>query len=649
MNPELFREISSDHLTLVEEHYLLRELRARLQTDRDLFWLLTDEVSDGIWYFDLENEEEAWLSKGFRALFGYTEEEMPNSRSKLGEFIHPDDVELAYERYRSQLDNAGSTYGQLLRYKHKDGGYVWVRSRGLIIRNPDGKPIRMLGIHADVTGIMEAREASRRSAALSRAVLESVDAGILHLFVSRAADGSLAGLSIIDINTAAQTLLGVERDVVVSNTVDKSLPRFIADRLLETYAPAGSESSEVLYEQSVDRDGEDQYVRVSGRLCAENQIVVSLTDISASKRAQKNAEKQRRKFERLYNKTPMICHSSTERGELLFVSDSWLEAFQYERHEVIGRKIVDFLTPEVREQTEADRNRYYQERGFIKDLPRVWRRKDGSTFEGELSAQLFRGEEGEEPYSLAVIVDVTERNQARRELERTSESLRSANRQLEDFASIASHDLQAPLRRIVLTSDLLEEALEAGDMDDVKASIERIRRMGSEARLLVQNVLAFARVLEHQVSVGQVDLHELVKQIADDYALDETQDPITIRAPDAGSYVMADLSLMRMLLINLIGNGVKYARKDAESFVDVSLHRVDTGGWCLTVADNGVGFDVAEKARMFEAFQRLKSSVNVSGSGIGLSICKRVCDRHGWTIDCTSKAGEGSTFIISIP
>ncbi|MEM6615334.1 MAG: PAS domain-containing sensor histidine kinase [Pseudomonadota bacterium] len=142
----------------VEDHYLKRELYERVQTDPEIFEFLQAGSLDGIWYWDLENLEHEWLSDRFKSFFGFQPDEMEHSTDWWQANIDPDDLKLALENFEAHAADPNHPYDQIVRYKHRDGSTVWVRCRGLAIRDEDGKPIRMLGAHTDVTALKRAEK-----------------------------------------------------------------------------------------------------------------------------------------------------------------------------------------------------------------------------------------------------------------------------------------------------------------------------------------------------------------------------------------------------------------------------------------------------------------------------------------------------------
>jgi PAS domain S-box-containing protein len=142
-------------------HYLKQEIYELIRQDSSIFDFLQDGSLDGIWYWDIENPDEEWMSPRFKDLFGYQDHEIPNTSTWWQQNIHPDDLQLAIDNFHKHCEDPDHLYDQVVRYRHKEGKIVWVRCRGIAIRDADGKPIRMLGAHSDLTQLKETEQALR--------------------------------------------------------------------------------------------------------------------------------------------------------------------------------------------------------------------------------------------------------------------------------------------------------------------------------------------------------------------------------------------------------------------------------------------------------------------------------------------------------
>ena len=152
------------------KHYLEKELYGQLQKDTSLFEFLQLGSLDGIWYWDLEHPEVEWMSPEFWTLLGFSPGEKKHLASEWQALINEDDLALARDNFARHCEDPNHPYDQVVRYRHRDGSTVWVRCRGVAIRNGDGKPIRMLGAHNDITALKETEAAlSRKTRELERA------------------------------------------------------------------------------------------------------------------------------------------------------------------------------------------------------------------------------------------------------------------------------------------------------------------------------------------------------------------------------------------------------------------------------------------------------------------------------------------------
>ena len=158
-----------------KEHYLRTELYDLVRRDPAIFEFLQAGSLDGIWYWDVERQEQEWMSPRFKELFGYRDEEIPNTSAWWMENIFPEDRAVALENFSRHLADASHPYDQIVRYRHRDGSTIWVRCRGLAIRNAQGAAIRLLGCHTDVTALKRAEEDLRRQAAELREARDAAE------------------------------------------------------------------------------------------------------------------------------------------------------------------------------------------------------------------------------------------------------------------------------------------------------------------------------------------------------------------------------------------------------------------------------------------------------------------------------------------
>lgn len=236
-----------------------------------------------------------------------------------------------------------------------------------------------------------------------------------------------------------------------------------------------------------------------------------------------------------------------------------------------------------------------------------------------------------------------------------SKELSRSNQELEDFAFVASHDLQEPLRKIRAFSDRLK-SLYADALDDKgKDYLNRMQRAASRMSSLIEDLLEFSRIKTRGKEFVELDLNETVASVVDDLemAIEESGAQIKL---DPLPTIMADPSQMNQLFINMLSNAIKFRKAGVKPQVSVGYELVSgelegyrVNSHLIKIADNGVGFDKEFSEKIFMPFQRLHSRDEFKGNGIGLAVCKRIVERHGGEITVKSETGNGAIFTISLP
>jgi PAS domain S-box-containing protein len=322
--------------------------------------------------------------------------------------------------------------------------------------------------------------------------------------------------------------------------------------------------------------------------------------------------------------------------------------FGYRRDELLGQKVSNIIPQGFAERLVSDELRSAEEalaQQIGTGIELQGRRKDGSGFPLELMLSPLRSADG--ILITAAIRDITARKQADAYLLQKIEELNSSNEELAQFAYIASHDLQEPLRMVAGYTTLLARRYKGrldSDADEFIAfAVDGANRM----QRLIQDLLAYSRVGSGAGARSQTSSEQALSQALanlggaiDDSGAVVTHDPLPS--------VLAEPTQLIQLFQNLVGNAIKYRRPGTPQ---VHIHAAHDQGsqWLFSVRDNGLGIEPQYFERIFGMFQRLHGREEFAGTGIGLAICKKIVERHGGSISVASQPGQGSTFSFLLP
>ena len=249
---------------------------------------------------------------------------------------------------------------------------------------------------------------------------------------------------------------------------------------------------------------------------------------------------------------------------------------------------------------------------------------------------------------LLAIEDITERRFTEWRLAEQHRELQRSNAALDEFASVASHDLQEPVRKILSFGDLLSTSAGAVLDGPARGYLGRMLSAAARMRTLISDLLLYSQVTTSIQPFVSTDLARIAKEVIADLETAIAESGGRVEVEDL-PVIAADPLQMRQLLQNLLGNALKYRRTDTPPVVRLSCASPNVLNRVITVTDNGIGFNEKYAAKIFGMFVRLHGRADYEGSGIGLAICRKIVERHGGTIAATSSAGQGATFTVTLP
>jgi two-component system sensor kinase FixL len=343
-----------------------------------------------------------------------------------------------------------------------------------------------------------------------------------------------------------------------------------------------------------------------------------------------------------------------EEGTITTANFATLNLLEYSRYELIG-KHAGILFGELTGEGDIRKIRYQltHEQDFD-NLVAAFVTKSHKQIPVIISGSLLTNKDGT-GYDLVIVAkDITERKQQEEELQSIVVKLEQSNSELQDFAHIASHDLQEPLRKIMAFSDRLNSKYMDALDDQGRDYLTRMHNAAVRMQHLIQGLLLYSRVTTKAQPFMQVDLSTVKQEVLSDLEFRILETGGHIVETDKLPVVNADPLQMRQLFQNLISNALKFCRKGEPPLVKISCRPISINGngnsrYEITIEDNGIGFDEQYADRIFGVFQRLHDRNEFEGSGIGLSICRKIVMRHGGDITAKSTPGQGARFIFTLP
>ncbi len=377
--------------------------------------------------------------------------------------------------------------------------------------------------------------------------------------------------------------------------------------------------------------------------------VGSFMDITARKQME---EELKVRAQLLNSVTDSILVHDFE-GNFVYVNEMACRVHGYSREEFMKMKLHEVIAPERVSRLDSDFQEMLEKGQVIFESAHL--RKDGSIVPAEVHGRTI--ESGGRKLILTVIRDITERKRLEKEREallqdikKSNQKLEEANKELQDFVYIASHDLREPLRKIssfgTLLHDSLKGKLDEDQQENFEFMVEGARRMQD----MIDALLAYSRLTTRAKPPEWVDLNKVIedlKKLELATVLNETRG--TIHVPKPLPSVKADPSQMHQLFQNLIGNGLKFHKEGIPPETIIRAHEVADNMIRIEVEDNGIGIDEKYLGQLFTMFKRLHSREEYEGTGIGLASCKKIVERHGGNIGIKSTIGKGSTFWFTLP
>lgn len=600
--------------------------------------------------------------------------------------LHEDDRGTVRAVFEQAVGGSGAVDVDY-RIRLSGGGWRWVHTQAQLSRDDAGRPLHLLGTAQDITLARGRQQRERELAEVLRGIasgqplagnlrslidsLESafhVRVAIVHGLEGRGGAAALEApslpeffrrelLALSHISEIAPSRLAADRGEQVIEEDVLARPEFAAVHAVCRAAGVRAICATPIFAAESRLIGVfTVYGQEPGRpdpeLLAAIDAAVSLAAIAIrSDGARRRLEESRQRLRSLFTLVPDAVYALDVRGVIEDCNAAAEAASGRRREQLLGRSISELVASSDREALLAQVS--LAALGGIQRLEHLGLGADGRRFEAVTTTLPIMVDE-ERVGVYTVQVDVSAERRAQAALQAALADVESRNRELQDFAFVASHDLQEPLRKVQAFGDRLR--LHLGERLDADGAdyLQRMRSAAARMQTLINDLLAYSRVSRNSHTPRRVALSTVLAEVLSD---------LESRVESSGAQVVceplpeieADPTQMRQLLQNLIGNALKFAQPGRPPRVRIHAQPLPpayAGGPARTrlrIEDNGIGFDSKYQERIFAPFQRLHGRSEYEGSGIGLAIVRKIVERHGGQIRAEGRPGEGAVFEIDLP
>jgi len=640
---EVLKKLDNQKSKLEKAQQELHELTQSLKESNFRYEIVNKATSEAIWDWNVITGE-VYYGEGFFKLFGYQTLNLPQNFNIWESRIHPEDFERISHSISAMILSKETNWTDEYRYLKYDKTYANVIDKGFILRDQEGHALRMIGSMQDVT-IQKKEEEHLK-------LLESV---ITNAHDSVLITEAVNDHPIIFVNKAFTTMTGYEFEEVKGKN-----PRFLqgpnSDKTaLKKVKDAMSnwEACEITT-KNYRKNGEEFWINFSispvKNQKGEYTHWISIErDVSDIIKANTEIENQKKFTEDILNNIPTDIAVFDVNHNYLFVNPHGIKNPEI-REWIINKNDFDYTKMRNIDDTLA-RQRWQLFEDAVESKKKVEWIDEHKNKEGEdiyILRNFYPYFENEKlKFIIGYGIDITERKVIEIKLNEAIESIKKSNNELEQFAYVASHDLQEPLRMV--TSFLSQLEKKYGEQLDDKAkeyifyAVDGAKRM----RQIILDLLEYSRVGKNEGQINEIDINNVIEEIKVLHSkqIEELNAIITYENMPV---VKGNKTPVRQIFLNLISNALKYIRKGIAP--EISINCIDHAeSWEFIIKDNGIGIEPEFYEKIFIIFQRLHNKDEFSGTGIGLAITKKIIDNMGGRIWVSTNDDYGSTFHFTIP
>lgn len=646
---------TQNELSANNNHYLKKELYSLLINDESIFNFIQDVCLDGICYRDLENPENIWMNKRFWEVLGYDINEISNPSELIYSIINKEDLAEATQRFKNHIEESNSPCEQVLKFKHKNGDTVWIRCLGIAVRDKYGKPVKMLGVHKDITDLMiETHQKEKEERKLKAIADNSFD--IINIL-------SKEGIIIYESN-ATERILGYKAGMRVGKSAfDYVHPEDIGYVSKEFQKLISNDNATVVVKfRFKNEQGDWIWFETSGQNLLNdkniNGILINSRDITMQKKAEERINVKQEKIKTLNHYFELFLQQTTDfiyfkdiDSRFIFCSQTLADITGHKHwRDMIGKHDLEVFPVDIAKVFYEEEKPVFNEGKSLLNKINSYYRIDGEKGFVQTNKWPVFDNEKNVVGIFGISRDITEAKKIEEQLIMSKELAEKASKAKSEFLSNMSHEIRTPMNGI---NGFLELLLYMENDPEKREYLNIIKESSDNLLEIIDNILSISKIEAGKFKIQEketclydklVSLARLYKRQAD---LKGLAFNVQIDCSLKKSLVIDEHITLR-ILNNLLSNAMKYTEK---GYIKFSVSKKFGKKIEITVKDTGIGIKNDMLCHLFEPFEQGEHYLTkkYKGTGLGLSIVKKTLDLLNGDIYVNSELGKGTEFMVQIP
>ena len=619
-----------------------KRMEEALQTSESRYLNALASAGDGVWEWDLDHDR-VHCSPHLLEMMQLPAEATLRA-ADWETMIVPEDRSLVRQAVEAHLRGETERLAGEFRLMRPDGRIHWMQGKGSAMRDSQGRATRLYGAISDVTE-------RKQSDLLLQNILENSVSGILAMRAVRNADEQIVDFAYTLANPAAAEVVGHPIDQIVGQRMHRLMPGHFANGLFDRYVQVVEQQQPTVFEAHYGPQGLDPSWFHIVAFPLQDGLSVTFTDITERYRTQERLHL----LSLVAQKTGSAVIITDRQGQIEWVNEAFTEVSGYSLDEVKGMIPGNLLQgPDTDPETVRRIAQHLREQQAV-EAEVLNYRKDGSIYWIAMHITPVFNDQGELQRFVAIENDITERKAAEQALREAKEAAEAAARAKSDFLATMSHEIRTPMNAVIgMTGLLLDTELD----EEQREFVETIRISGDNLLTVINDILDFSKIdagrleLEAQ-PFNLIDTIEDVLDLLSTKAREKGLELAYDLAPEVPIHVKSDPTRLSQILVNLIGNGIKFTEQ-GEVTVSVQTNEPPSEGQSLElqfeVRDTGIGIPAEKINRLFQPFSQVDASTTrkYGGTGLGLAICRMLVNLMGGRIWIESQMGQGTSFFFTL-